>query len=294
MPFHSDYKHLSIELSGNMLANYEDHSLIPHTHNIMHTHHHLEISMIKGGTGFYHVGDQTYDIKEGDIFLFNNIEPHGIETKGPKKLDNMVIHFEPRLIWSDPHDLFNSRYLSIFFDRPKNFSHRIGKEHPLGPQLIALMKDLELEFLEERPEYAHMIKVKILNILVLLIRHYYSKEAPTAHSYNAASYDLTSINKVIYHIHHHYMEPIKLENLANLIYMNPSYFSRFFKKYNGLSPMDYLARIRIQEAIHLLKNSSKSISEITYACGFNNATSFNKTFKKINGCSPSEYRKGLT
>jgi len=72
--------------------------------------------------------------------------------------------------------------------------------------------------------------------------------------------------------------------------MNPTYFSTFFKKYNGLSPIDYIIRKRITRAIEFLRATDKTILEISGICGFNNSANFNKMFKKITGTTPSSYR----
>jgi len=258
-----------------------------------HRHHYLEISYVKKGSGCYKVEDKYYDMQEGDVFVLNNIESHVICDVSPyDELVNMVIHFEPRFIWSSESNFFDSRYLKIFFDRNENFQNRLDRNNPATHEIRKLLLEIEEEFLNKQVEYELMIKVKLLNILVNLIRHYgYTKESKDTST--RMKQDIMFMNKVIDYIDSHLSEDIKLSTLSEIAHVNSSYFSTLFKKYNGISPTDYIARKRIYKAMELIKSSDKSILEIAGACGFNNAANFNKTFKKITGKTPTYYRNNI-
>lgn len=73
--------------------------------------------------------------------------------------------------------------------------------------------------------------------------------------------------------------------------MNPSYFSRSFKKAMGTRFSDYLSRLRIQEACRLLRESDKTITDIAEQVGYNSALTLTRTFKKIEGTTPGQYRQ---
>jgi len=73
--------------------------------------------------------------------------------------------------------------------------------------------------------------------------------------------------------------------------MSQSYFSALFKKYNGITPIDYIIQKRVQLSIEYIKSTDKSMTEIATICGFNNSTNFIKCFKKTTGRTPSDYRK---
>ena len=72
--------------------------------------------------------------------------------------------------------------------------------------------------------------------------------------------------------------------------MSPSAFSRFFKRHAGRSPLDYLIDARIGVAARMLVDSTAGVSEICYACGFNNVSNFNRSFKSHRGYTPKEFR----
>lgn len=100
----------------------------------------------------------------------------------------------------------------------------------------------------------------------------------------------TEIIKVKKYIQMHYSEPIKLETLADLVYMNPNYFSGYFKKHVGMKYKEYLTMIRINEAEKIILSTDKKVYEIAEAVGFGDYRHFSVVFKKIKGKSPSEYK----
>ena len=88
----------------------------------------------------------------------------------------------------------------------------------------------------------------------------------------------------------HYKEEIRLADLAALVGMTPTAFSRFFKLRTGRSISDYLIDIRLGHATRALVDSTTSVAEICYECGFNNISNFNRIFKKKKGNSPKVFR----
>ncbi|MDR0693796.1 MAG: AraC family transcriptional regulator [Prevotellaceae bacterium] len=103
--------------------------------------------------------------------------------------------------------------------------------------------------------------------------------------------DSRRVQKVQEYINAHYKEEIRLNELSGLINMTPVAFSRFFKLRTGERLTDYIIDIRLGHATRLLVDSTMSISEICYACGFNNISNFNRIFKKRKSCAPKDFRE---
>lgn len=254
---------------------------------VVHCHSKLEISMVKSGKGVYHIGDRIYNIKKGDIMIINNIEPHGIVLDKGQKLTNLVIHFEPKFVWQE-HNNFDSRYLQIFFDRSESFSHKLDNSNPATDRIRSLLGEMEDEFKHKDNEYELMIKVQLLNLLVLLLRHY-GYVGKNNHEEHLS--EIRIINQVTDYIDSKFDQEIMLKDLAEIAHMTPTYFSTFFKKYNGLSPVDYIIRRRISRSMDYLLATDKTILEISGLCGFNNSANYNKMFKKVSAMTPSQFRK---
>ena len=101
--------------------------------------------------------------------------------------------------------------------------------------------------------------------------------------------DSRRVQKVKGYIDSHYREEIRLSTVADIAGMSDSSFSRFFKLHTGRNLSDYIIDLRLGHACRLLVDSSDSIAEIGYHCGFNNLSNFNRIFRKRKGCSPSEF-----
>lgn len=103
--------------------------------------------------------------------------------------------------------------------------------------------------------------------------------------------DSRRILKVKNFISKNFMDEIRLGQLSDIAGMSPSAFSRFFKLHTGRNLTDYIIDMRLGAASRMLVDTSRSISEICFSCGFNNLSNFNRIFKKKKGCSPSEFRE---
>ena len=92
----------------------------------------------------------------------------------------------------------------------------------------------------------------------------------------------------------HKFEAIKLEQIARALNVSTFHFCRRFKLETGLTFVEYLSRVRIEQAKLLLHNTHLPISEIAYEIGFQSLTHFNRTFRKLVGTSPTEYRSRVS
>jgi AraC-like DNA-binding protein len=85
---------------------------------------------------------------------------------------------------------------------------------------------------------------------------------------------------------------LNLKEVSESLDVHPAYLSREFSKYfDDLSFGDYIRKMRIEKASHLLINSKHSLAEIAYLTGFSDQSHFARIFKKFAGQSPLEYRK---
>lgn len=93
------------------------------------------------------------------------------------------------------------------------------------------------------------------------------------------------------YVKEHFNQEITLNKIAGELNVNANYFSRLFKDETGINFLDYLMKIRVEQAEKRLKNSKQSIKEIGMECGYADQNYFSRVFKKITGISPIEYRK---
>ncbi|MCH4889391.1 response regulator [Acidaminobacter sp. JC074] len=99
------------------------------------------------------------------------------------------------------------------------------------------------------------------------------------------------MEKIEHYVMSHLQEKITLNDLSAYVHLNPSYLSRFFKQTKGVSLIEYINSLKINQAKYLLLNKDLSIEEIGREIGIEDPYYFNKVFKKAEGMSPSSYRK---
>jgi two-component system response regulator YesN len=102
-----------------------------------------------------------------------------------------------------------------------------------------------------------------------------------------------NIRSICEYIDRHYRENLTLEVMAKEFFMNPYYFSSYFKKQTGTGFKEYLSYIRIQHAISLLLTTDMKTYEIAAEVGFPDARSFSDAFVKKYGETPSVYKKRI-
>jgi AraC-like DNA-binding protein len=107
------------------------------------------------------------------------------------------------------------------------------------------------------------------------------------------NYNSRRIEKAFEHMNNNYDKQITLGEVAKLVSMTEVSFSRFIKKRTGNTFIDSLSEIRLGHASRMLIDTTHSVAEISYNCGFNNISNFNRIFKKKKNCTPKEFRENF-
>lgn len=84
--------------------------------------------------------------------------------------------------------------------------------------------------------------------------------------------------------------PWRLAELADVAALDPDYLARLFRQHLGVSPMAYLARIRVERAAHLLARTDEPIARVGILVGWTDPTYFARRFRQLTGLTPSRYR----
>ena len=254
----------------------------------IHIHPECELNFIENAKGAQRiVGDSIEEIDEEELVLVTN--PHLEHAwkdyrNVSKNIHEITIQFHPDLLtdtFLNKNQMISIRQLFRHAERGVAFSREsIAKVRPLLKTLTCANDSF----------YS---LIKLLIILHELSIDKGMRELSTgqfaANVMHQHSSD-ESLGRVMDYLSRHYSEVIRLSEVAEMVNMSESSFCRFFKQHTSKSFIDFLTDIRLGAASRALIDSSLSIAEIGYDCGFNNLSNFNRIFKKKKGVTPSEFR----
>lgn len=159
-----------------------------------------------------------------------------------------------------------------------------------------LITDREDPGLQRELSAAAEYLARVLGMEVLLKPGHRMENAAALGNYRVELPDSDQKNELIElacrYMEAHLSEPITRDQVAQSVFLAPSYFSSLFKKVTGMTYSDYLVEIRISRARKLLRKKLP-IRDIAEAVGYQNLKYFNRIFKNKVGCLPSEYRRRL-
>lgn len=152
-------------------------------------------------------------------------------------------------------------------------------------QIITLMQ--ELTTLQGIKSVIQLLQ--ILDIMASTKNFHYISSRPYEDEYN--QHETDRLNIVYDYVLKNFRRKITLEEMAALLHMTPTSFSRFFTVRNNKPFSKFVSEIRIKHACKLLTETDDTIAHICYECGFNTLSNFNKQFKEFVLKKPAEYKQ---
>lgn len=99
------------------------------------------------------------------------------------------------------------------------------------------------------------------------------------------------LEKARQHIHEHFAESLDLAALARRASVTPNHLIKLFREHIGITPVEYLWQVRLDQSVTLLRETGLSVSEIAYQTGFKNPFHFTRRFRTRFGVSPRSFRR---
>jgi AraC-like DNA-binding protein len=254
----------------------------------LHYHEEYELNMILGAKGAKRVvGGHIEAIDDVELVLIGPNLYHAWFTHQcqSEEIMEVTIQFHK--------DLFDERFLKRnqlsfiknMFERSQRgilFSHETVLA--LKDRLLSLDKktgfDSVLELLSVLHDLSISRNMRTLSDLSFTNEKFY--------------YNSRRIEKVFEYMNTNYNKPVTLAEVARIANMPEASFSRFIKKRTGKTFIDSLNEIRLGHASRMLIDTTNTIAEIAYKCGFNNISNFNRIFKRKKFCIPKEFRETYT
>jgi len=254
----------------------------------LHYHEEYELNLIINAKGAKRVvGGHIEVIDDLELVLVGPNVYHAWFTHQcqSKSITEVTIQFHK--------DLFDDKFLrrnQLSF--VKNMIERSQRGILFSPETVAALKD-RISSLNKKSGFDSVLE--LLSILHdLSISRNMKTLSDSSFSNEQFHYNSRRIEKVFEYMNSHYNMQITLAEVAKIANMPEASFSRFIKKRTGKTFIDSLNEIRLGHASRMLIDTTNTVAEIAYKCGFNNISNFNRIFKRKKFCIPKDFRETYT
>lgn len=264
----------------------EDRS-VGHGSPSLHSHDRLEIGYCYAGSGVFYVRNESYPYSAGDITLVYPGEKHDIRCSTSQNVWRFICPDIPALYANYPD---RERILSLITDDRFQGHICTRREHKVllsyVQQMIHVSRYNPEEAERQRPYLTALLSCLLYETERLQPLEKFDK------TYHNASLEMTQqIQPAVMYLHNNFTEQIRIADLSALCYISEGHLRRGFSAVYGISPIEYLHRLRIKYACGLLTNTKTSIMSVAGQCGYTSVSSFNRQFRKFMHITPLEYRK---
>jgi AraC-like DNA-binding protein/mannose-6-phosphate isomerase-like protein (cupin superfamily) len=256
-----------------------------------HYHDFVELVFIMRGFGVQVLEDQEYPVSAGDIFVLQGNQRHYFKDTSQIEIVNVMYDGvkNPEIIPDSIKQLEGYKALFVlepYYRANHYFKNMLRLNWEELAKIEVSINTMFYELEKKQVGYELILNNRLQELIVILSRHYSQIEATEAQS-------LLRIGKVIEFLESKPDEKICINDLADMTNMSKRNFMRIFKRAVGLSPVNYLIKVRLQKARKLLCETDFQISDITVMCGFYDSNYFIKCFKQAFAITPNKFRIGL-
>lgn len=283
VPRHAMFEHVEADRLASFVWRRDNY---PWKRNVWNVHPEYEIHLIRNATGVALIGDYIGWFEPGHLAVVGGGLPHDWVTEiRPDEIiegRDIVLQFDPDRLRRASVAMPELHNIEPFLQRALRGLVFHGETRRVGAELMEAIGNASgLERLS--------LFLRLLHVLAQSSDH-----DVLSSPHFLAPVDQGALDKVqlaLSFLFRNFTSDAKLEDVARLVGMSDSHFSRFFKKNTGNSFSEHLARLRIGRACELLTNTDLAISDICFEVGYRNLSNFNRKFRTQQGITPSAYRR---
>lgn len=250
-----------------------------------HYHEEYELHFIAATSGKVFVGDYVGSFQPGHLILTGPFLPHNwisqLESGETCELRDQVVHFDHAVITETAELIPELQNVLPLLERARYGVEFSGSTQSAHQHINNIKNSSGIarlgHFCQLMDELAQTPDYRLLSTSQIRLDNDDALQE--------------RINSVVNYVMENYQNSITLAEVAALVNMSESYFSRFFRKATGNRFSDFVNRIRISKACELLAQTDQYITTICYNVGFNNVANFNRRFFDHKQVTPSDYRK---
>lgn len=254
----------------------------------IHFHDDLEIVFVLEGKIGMKNGYYNYNLKAGDVFIFNDREIHSFYRVGET---NTVMMLQ-----------LNLTYFNKYYDILKNnffITDMEDEEDDSLERIRELLAIIGLEFLEKESGSERRIIESVHSLIDCMIadfQYYAMEDGKFVNASKSKGNQILAerVNRITDYLYNNYTRRLTLGEIAEREHLSIFYLSHVIKEATGLSFQDLLNFIRVEESEKLLLGTDKKIGTISIESGFSAVRYYIKYFSKWFGMHPTEYRNTYT
>ncbi len=281
-----------------------------------HAHAFLELVLIAGGACSHQFRQVEMPLFSGDIFLIPAHQPHSYRMHA--ETDFINCYFYPDLPSTQGTMIRDILQEGSFFSQNvaaredqlellSNLSHRetqadasLSSDSKAQIQGITHLNAREHHSIEslllriqeeqEQSSFARESMKFCLLLTILITIQRAQKQSPSALPPSDSNHRIM-IEKALAYMDQHFTEEINISQLARDSAISESYFRTLFKHITGLTPLDYITRLRVAKSLEYIQREGISICQAAEKVGIYDPNYFTRVFKKIMGNSPKYFKK---
>ncbi|MAU26135.1 MAG: AraC family transcriptional regulator [Muricauda sp.] len=255
----------------------------PKFYDKLHQHEEIQVSHIISGSGKLVAGNYVGGFEAGETFVIGSHVPHLFQSAASEEASHMIsLFFKPDIY----HNIFEQpelKALKPFFNNAQLGFKVIGAGYAFDGIFTTLTLldrfDLFLQFFTLLKQLDQADKLIMGGV---------------GHHKKITDEQGLRLQKIFDFTMNHFLDDIRLEDVAAQIHMTKNAFCRYFKQRTQKTYFQFLIELRIEHACQLLANNGDlTIADAAFASGFNCITNFNRKFKAIKGQTPSDFLKGF-
>lgn len=253
-----------------------------------HWHEELELDYAYRGSIQIETTENTYTVRQGEAYFINtNVMNTKRRSPGAACAVEHAHLFHPILLAGHYRSVFETKYLDpVLKDRSLEVLV-IREDTKSGKELLRLLAALTRLRGRENAEFE--IRTLLSQAWLALLQ-----ELDARRQTRRPLYQQERAKELLRFLHMHYADKLTVSELAAHAGVSEKECIRSFKAMFHQTPMDYLSRYRIGQAMRLLREGELPVTQIAFQCGFQSSAYFTKVFRQQQGVTPTQFRRQHT
>lgn len=253
-------------------------------------HDSFEMVYVKSGTGVFEFAKSHIDVGPNDLVVIRPHTPHRFVSDDRNICDLVLVYFS-----------FADNFgITVESQSAKEFLGYISKGdgEPAISVKVRQKNDIITcmnRIIEEQQDSGEDLSAEMQRLLMQELFILVSRVLKTEYQNSISRSGGQKVKELIRisesYIRNNFERELDLTTIASKVFLSPSYFIRVFREETGMSPINYLLKVRIDNAKEMLQTTNMKVRDIATAVGFSNQQRFNEMFRKFTGMTPLEYRR---